>query len=236
MKWMQVAIVATAMSLALAGCGGPAETSGLNLPEYQAAPATDSRSAADLLAASEAALDDAESVTLEGTTTSGDETLTAAIAFSGDDGSGAFSHSPGRFDLLMVDGKAWWKGDAVAYAGFDFDTAVVTRKIGGRWIVTGSSHPRLAPIDVPATRDELFADLIDPGPAPTRTAEQQIDGTEVVGVTTASRTLYLAADTMLPVRLTLTGDDGDGIGFSYDDVPKPVAPPADQIVDLADLR
>jgi hypothetical protein len=238
MKRTQLAVAISLAAVALTGCGGPSQTSGLDLPEYQgAATATaTAQSPHDLLAAAQAAIAKADSVTVTGGTTSAAGALSADLALSGPNGSGTYSLGAGTFAILVVDGQAWWKGDARAYAGFDYDVAVVTRKIDDRWIVAGSSHPRLTPIQVPTTREQLLAAFVDPGPEVTATAATTIGGTRAIGLAGQTATLYVAADTKRPIRLVLRGDAGDGIQFSYDPVPAPSAPPADRIVDLSDLH
>ncbi|MCD9199309.1 hypothetical protein [Aeromicrobium wangtongii] len=237
MNMTRLAASALAVTL-LAGCGGT-QTSGLDLPEYHGstdAPGVATQSPGEVLAASKAALAAADSVSIMGQTSSPDGTLAALLAFSGQDGSGTYSFGAGAFQLLMVGGRTWWKGDAQAYAGFDYDLKTVTRKIADRWIIAGTSHPRLARIDVPTSREELLDDIVDPGTDGLTADETTIDGAKVIGLTTSTGTLYVEADTKLPVRLVFAGDAGDGVQFSYEPVPTPSPPPPDRMLDLSDLR
>lgn len=243
MRRMHAVAAAVAAILGLAGCGSQVQTSGLDLPEYEGtAPAGDGptagdESAADLLASAQAAIAEAETVTLAGETGgSGDATLTADISFNGPDGTGTFSIGAGTFAVLLVDGSAWYKGDSAAYSAFGVNTASVTKKIDGRWIIAGSSNPKLAQLDVVTSREAFLSDFVDPGSEVTTTEPETIGGVEVIGLANDTGTLYIDTETRLPARLVMPGDDGTGITFSYGPVDKPTAPPADQIVDLADLR
>jgi hypothetical protein len=238
MKRMRIAGVAAVTATMLAACGNEPRTSGLNLPEYQGSSAAkdDGRSAAQVLSDARTALAAADSVTVKGWTAGTDGSLVADLAFSGPDGSGSYSFGAGMLQVLIVDGQAWWKGDEQIYSAFGVNTTSVTRKIDDRWIVAGSSHPKLATIQTPTDRAELLDDFIDPEPEESTIRRTVVDGAEAMVLTNPTGTLFVAADTSLPVRLVLPGDDGDGIAFSYDGVTRPTPPPDDRILDLSDLR
>ncbi|MET0467857.1 MAG: hypothetical protein ABWZ87_03885, partial [Aeromicrobium sp.] len=121
-------------TLGLTGCSQAPESSGLNLPEYRGtAPAgKDSavagRSAPDVLAGARAAIAEADSVTVRGSTTSADgQAMSADLSFRGPDGSGTYSYGLGELRLIFVGGQAWYQGDAALYAnltaGTDIDPA-----------------------------------------------------------------------------------------------------------------
>lgn len=224
--------------LTLAGCGGGAETSGLNLPEYTPASTTAPvRSADEIVTASRAATADEPSVTVAGETVSGDRRLGGSMTFTGDAGTGTFSFGGGVVTLLYADGRALYKGDSAIYSAFGVKPDVITRRIGDKWIVVNSTNPKLVPLQLPTGRKDFLDQLADPGGSTTVGDATTIDGTDAVGVTGDRGTLFVATDTMLPIRLVLTGDEGDGIVFTYDGgAAAPVAPAPDQIVDLGDLR
>jgi hypothetical protein len=225
-------------AMALVGCSGRTETSGLNLPEYTGAPsAAATRSPDELVAAAKAAIADQESVTVSGETTSGDRRLGGSISFVGDAGSGDFSFGGGVVTLLYADGKALYKGDSAIYSAFGVKPDAITRRIGDKWIIVNSTNPKLVPLQLPTGREAFLDDLLDPGGPVTIGEPTTIDRKRAVALTSDSGTLYVASDTSLPLRLVLPGDQGDGIAFRYGEpVAPPAAPAADQIVDLGDLR
>lgn len=237
---IRLLVQAATVAMALAGCGASTETSGLNLPEYQGAQessAVTGKSGDELVAGAQAALAEAESVTLSGSTQGSQEgPFGADLSFRGPDGSGTYSIGDLEFQILIVDGSSWYKGNQAAYASFGVKTDSVTRKIADRWIIDGSSHPKLAQLEVAGTREELLDDFVSGRGAPTVTAETTIDGVAAVGLEDESGTLFVATDDLRPLAIVLKGDEGDGVRFSYGEVDKPSAPPQDQILDLADLR
>ncbi len=232
------ACAALAAMTFLTACGGGTETSGLNLPEYTGAPSTPpARSADEIVAGARAALADEQSVTVSGETVSGDRRLGGSMSFTGDAGTGTFSFGGGVVTLLYADGRALYKGDSAIYSAFGVKPDVITRRIGDKWIVVNSTNPKLVPLQLPTGREQFLDDLVDPGSSATVGDPATVDGTDALAVTGDGGTLYVAADTLLPVRVLLPGDQGDGIGFAYDgDAAAPVAPGPDQIVDLGDLR
>jgi hypothetical protein len=236
-------VAGVAVSLVvLAGCGGAARPSGLDLPEYTGTPATpravpQDRSADEVVAGAKAAVADQESVTVSGTTTAGDRRLGGSMTFVGDAGTGTFSFGGGIVTLLYADGKALYKGDSAIYSAFGVKPRVITRRIGDRWIVVNSTNPRLVPLRLPADRAAFLDDLVDVGGAPTLGDTATVDGRPAIEVAGDAGSLLVDADTLRPIRRVLPGDGGDGIGFAYDgDAAAPTAPAADQIVDLGDLR
>jgi hypothetical protein len=224
--------------MTLVACGGAGQTSGLDLPEYTPATATASpRTADELVAGAKAAIADQQSVTVKGETTSGDRRLGGSMSFTGDAGTGTFSFGAGVVTLLYADGKALYTGDSAIYSAFGVKPEAITRRIGDKWLIVNSTNPKLVPLKLPADRQEFLDGLVAPGAAATVGDTATIDGTRAVAVTGDSGTLYVASDSLLPIRFQLPGDDGDGIGFAYDDeTAAPVAPAPDQIVDLGDLR
>jgi hypothetical protein len=245
MRRMRVAAGAAVAALVLGACGGPAETSGLDLPEYRGDSATTSPKAPpsdprELVAASAKALAAQDSVTVSGETGSGQTRRGGSMSFTGDAGTGSFSFGGGVVTLLYAGGQAFYKGDSAVYAAFGVKPEAITRRIGDKWIVVNSTNPKLVPLRLPASRAEFLAQLLavveqdaDVAIGPSR----QVAGTRTVALTSSAGTVLVSAETLLPVRLVLAGDEGSGIGFAYDEAvaaPAPLAP--DQIVDLGDLR
>ena len=152
------------MVLTLTGCGGGAETSGLDLPEYTGTPpATASATptadpAQQTLAAAQKAFADAPSVTVKGSTS---DAYAVDLAFRGEDGSGTAKVGGQEFRLILVGGKAWYRGDVAFYAAIGLVPKEVADATDARWIPSGS--PAIASIDRFSTRSALAATPVDQG-------------------------------------------------------------------------
>lgn len=231
---------ASTAALALAGCGGEPESSGLNLPEYTGRPSATATAtpAADpaqqALAAAEKAFVEAPSVVVKGRTGDGDA---VNLRFRGEDGSGTATLGRQELRVIMVGGKAWYRGDVAFYEAIGLVPKEVAAATDARWIPSGS--PAIASIDRFSTRTAFAADFLGLGGDGasgdvTLTPEATVDGVAAIGLTSATGTLFVDAATRRPIRLTASpGATTGGIAFSYREVRPPTPPSAADILDPA---
>lgn len=230
---------ASSAALVLAGCGGGAQTSGLDLPEYTgrpsatATPMPTADPAQQALAATRKAFVEAPSVVVKGE--KGGE-YAVNLRFRGEDGSGTATLGRQEFRVVMVGGKAWYRGDVAFYAAIGLVPKEVAAATDARWIPSGS--PAIASIDRFSTRTAFADDVLglgdDVAGDVALTPQTTVDGVAAIGLTTAGGTLFVDAATRRPIRLTASPDaTTGGIAFSYREVRPPTPPSADEILDPA---
>ncbi|MGN6251809.1 MAG: hypothetical protein ACTHNS_08350 [Marmoricola sp.] len=199
-------------------------------------------SAKQLLAKATAALKKQEDVSITGkigTTGSG---TSLDLHYVGREASyGRLSPDKGSLRFERVDGKTWLQPDAAfLQAQLGASAGALTKLIGDKWILADPSNQAFGQLVAVASRDFLDSQVLAPSTAVTKGGKATVDGTKCVTLKTKTGTLYLDADTALPVQVSGTGSDAGGSGtgtahFSYDDLKAPTPPPADQQVDLSKL-
>lgn len=220
-----LAVAGLLLGLVLSGCGSSApDLSGLT--------------AKQLLAKATAALKQQQYVSISGRIGTTATQTSLDLHYIGRSASdGQLNLSQGSLKFERVGGKTFLKPDAgFLRAQLGSGAAAVTGLLGGKWILADPSNAAFSQLLQVASRDFVDTQVLSASSGVTKGGPATVHGTRCVTLKTKTGTLYLDAATALPVEVAGTGGTGTGkAAFSYDKLPTPTAPPANQQVDLSKL-
>ncbi len=256
----RVAAGAAALSLlagvgVLAGCGGSdsgstAATSGATQTTGQAPNGIETLAAADILAASSAAVGDADSVQVKGTITSEGATVTLDLELGKDAGQGTFSSQGEEVQLRLLDDTTYIRasGDALAKvfgmsggdsaAGQAMGAFITALGTGDKWLMIPGKEA-IGGIEGFVNKDSLFKDMLAASDKAVVKGSSEVNGTPVVLLDLGEGNGTLAVATVgepYPVQLTspAAGSESGEITFSNWNAPVSVTAPTD-VVDVGAL-
>lgn len=233
------AAVAAALAVSLTACGGggssttssagtSAQTSGTTTT---AAVNVADKSAAEVLAASQAAARAATSVRVAGDID--DVSLELRLA-RGVGATGSLEQRGSRFELIAVGGEVYLKGSDAFYEQIAGRAAV--QLLGGKWLKAPASDREFASIAQLGDMELLLRQVLNPqSDTVVKGAVTTVDGQQSVPLRAKDGTLYVAAEGALPLQLTGSASRPGKITFSEWNQPVDVTAPTDA-VDLSELK
>lgn len=240
-KRVAVAAAIAATALSLIGCGSssssPATEGGTTAP---AKSALEGLSADEVLAKAKEATSTQSSVHVKGEGTSDGQPLNIDLRFvRGTGGGGTFGIGGGTVDIVAKGEDVWVKGDEAFYKaaiGPQYTDAVAAI-IGGKFLKSTKSDPRLGALAGIVDIQGFLNDTLTPKGAISRVDGKPVDGVATVGLKSDEGVLYVADDgSNLPLMIEQGGNDTGSLrlsewGATFEVTP----PPADQVLDASVL-
>lgn len=222
-------VSAVAAAVTLVGCG----------EDSPPAPSLADSSAEEILGKAQQAARDATSFRMKGNITTEGTSLSLDIRFQKDKGvTGTISSEGVTFEVLVVDDKAYLKGDQATWASFAGDGPA--QLLAGKYILVPESAEGFSDLLAFADASSFLDKGLEPEGTVTKTEVKEINGVSAIGLidqdAEGEGTLYVAAEEpAYPLRIE--GPAGEGaVDFSeWNEPVELAAPPADQVVDLKDL-
>lgn len=220
-----ILVLLVVLSWTLAGCGGGSSSlSGLS---------TDA-----LLKKARVQVASAKYVRVAGKIQQSGQATSIDLRYVGNDSYGTIVLAGATMQIESVGGTTYFKPSA------DFwkqqlsanEASVVTKIIGGRWIVADPSNASFAQLVAVAKRTFLTKEVLTPSSTVTKGAVTTVGGTKAIPLSVKTGKLYLDDATARPLQVTGSGSGGSGTAtFSYDSFAAPIAPAAKDRVDLSKL-
>lgn len=211
----------------LAGCGGSSSSSGNGVAD---------KSAAEIVAASKAAADSADSVHVSGSLVSGGTPITLDMdLIAGKGGRGRLSQNGLSFELIAIGNTVYIKGSSAFYKHIGGKAAA--QLLEGKWLKASATSSNFASIGQLTNLRQLVDQTLTEHGALTKGSTTTINAQKVVGVTdkTKGGTLYVAATgTPYPVQISKSGSGSGTITFGRWNEAVTIAAPANAI-DIAQL-
>lgn len=212
--------------LLAAGCGSSSSGNGI-----------ESKSPAQILAATKEAASKAASVHIDGTITSGGKPIALDMKLlAGKGGKGTISQEGYEIQIIQVNGAVYINGSSAFYAHVAGSAAA--QLLQGKWLKAPANSGELASLAELTNLGKLIdTALADHGPlakAPSTT----IDGKKAVGLrdTTKGGILYVSASgTPYPLEITKAGSESGKVMLEEWDQPVTLAAPAGAI-DISQLQ
>lgn len=216
-------IAASAVVLVACGSGSDSDAGVADLP------------ATKLLAQAEKQLAEADFVTVkgEGTEEESGGDLAVDMSFAGKSASGTVEFNGMTLKVLKADGASYFKADKEFFESSG-SPAETMDLIGDKWVLIDSANEAFAEIGSFVSRKDFFDQMLDPAGKVTKGKDKKVNGVDCVALRTDDSTFYLDKRDAKPVSLVTTQDGEGTLDFSYDEVDEAEAPPADEVLDLAD--
>jgi hypothetical protein len=221
-------LAASVLALAaLVGCGE--SSSGGN--------GVSAKSAAQIVAAAQAAADGASSVHVAGSIVSGSTPIALDMELaSGAGGRGQLSENGVSFELIEVGGYVYIKGSRAFYSHVAGSAAA--QLLDGKWLKAPASSPTFSSLTSLTDLHKLLGSTLGSHGALTKGATGTVEGQPAIAVRDATRggTLYVATSgTAYPLQIAKGGSSGGKISFSDWNKPVTLKAPANAI-DLSQLE
>lgn len=219
-------ITSLAFAALLVGCGGGSSGNGLA-----------AKSPAQIVAATKAAADAANSVHVSGSLISGGAPITLDMnLLAGKGGRGQLSQNGLSFELIQVGDTVYIKGSAAFYKHIGGTAAA--QLLQGKWLKAAAGSSNFASIgQLTNLRALIDGTLADHGTL-VKSGTSTVNGQNVVGVTDKGKggTLYVAAaGKPYPVQISNSGSSSGSIAFDHWNEPLTLAAPANAI-DISALQ
>ena len=216
-----------ASALVLVGCG-----SGSDSDEGVA-----DLSATKILAQAEKQLAEEDFVTVkgEGTEEESGGDIALDMSFAGKTASGTVAFNGMKLELLKADGASYFKADKKFFESTGAPAETMDL-IGDKWVLIDPANQTFAEIGNFVEKQDFFAELLDADGKVTKGKDKNVNGVDCVALTTDDSTFYFDKSDAKPVSLVTTKDGEGTLDFSYDEVDEAEAPPADEVLDLANPR
>ncbi len=197
---------AAGLAALVAGCGGGSSSNGVT-----------SKSASQILQASENSIKTAKSVHVTGSLVSGGQSITLDLDLvSGKGGKGSMSASGLGFQLVTLGNTVYVKGSDAFWRHFGGNAAVQLFK--GKWL-KGPTTGNLASFASLTNLTGLFDKILSSHGTLTKGQTTTVDGQKVIAINDTSGqggTLYVATTGQpYPVQIKKTGSDGGHITFDH---------------------
>lgn len=218
----------SALALAsVAGCGGSSgDGSGLA-----------SKSAAQIVAAAQAAADGAHTVHVAGSIINGGTPIELDMELvNGTGGRGRLTENGLSFELVELGGYVYIKGSQAFYSHVAGSAAA--QLLDGKWLKASASSGTFSSLTSLTNLRKLLDSTLTSHGALTKGATSTVEGHQAIAIKDATHggTLYVATSgTSYPLQITKGGNSGGRITFSHWNEPvKLKAPPG--AVDLSQLQ
>jgi hypothetical protein len=226
-KLLAPVLASLAVLAVLAGCGGSSSSSGNGVAD---------KSPTEIVAATKAAADSANSVHVSGSLVSGGTPITLDMdLIAGKGGRGQLSENGLSFELIAIGGTVYIKGSSAFYKHIGGKAAA--QLLEGKWLKAAATSSNFASIGQLTNLRQLIDQTLNEHGALAKGSTTTINAQKVVGVTDESKggTLYVAATgTPYPVQVSKSGSGSGTIAFGRWNEAVTLAAPANAI-DIAQL-
>jgi major membrane immunogen (membrane-anchored lipoprotein) len=192
-------------------------------------------SATKILAKAEKQLAQEDFIAVKGQGKDEDEGAEIAVdmSFAGKTASGTVEFSGMTLKVLKADGKSYFKADKEFFesSGAPAETMDL---IGDKWVAIDPGNQNFAEIGSFVSKKEFFDSLLDPESKVTKGKEKKVNGVDCIALKDKQGTFYFDKSNARPISLVATSGAGS-FDFSYEKVSEAEAPPADEVLDLANL-
>ncbi len=197
------------------------------------------KSADEILTAAKDALAAAESVYVSGNIAEEGSAIEIDLALDADAGGvGTVTIDGQQLELIVTADTAYLKGDEAFYAGLGGEAAA--QLLAGKWLSMPADSPDAADLVQFADLQSL-AGMLEPEGTVSKGESDTINGLSAISLldegATDAGVLWIATDgAAYPLRLNAADDPSQAVDFSrYGEPVEIAAPPADQVVGLAEL-
>jgi hypothetical protein len=209
----------------LAGCGSSSSGNGVA-----------AKPPAQIVAASKAAADAAQSAHVSGSIVSKGSPITFDLNLGAAGGRGTLSLNGLSFELIEAGSNVYIKGSNAFYTHIAGTAAA--QLLQGRWLKAPTTSPEFASISALTDLHRLVDATLSGHGALVKSGTTNVNGARAVGVTDQSKggTLYVATTGKpYPLRLARQGSGGGTVNFDRWNESVPIAVPAGAI-DITQLR
>jgi hypothetical protein len=221
-------LVLLLLAVALAGCGGSSSSSGNGVAD---------KTPGEILAATKAAADAANTVHVSGSIVSGKSPITLDMnLLAGKGGRGQLSENGLAFELIQTGGTVYIKGSAAFYKRIGGTAAA--QLLQGKWLKAPASSSDFASLSQLTDLRQLIDQTLISHGTLAKSGTTTVNGQKVVGVTdkTKGGTLYVATTGKpYPVEIAKSGSGAGKISFDGWNKTVTLAAPANAI-DVAQLQ
>jgi hypothetical protein len=209
----------------LAGCGSSSSGNGVA-----------AKPAAEIVAASKAAADAAQSAHVSGSIVSNGSPVTLDLDLGPAGGRGTLALNGLGFELIETGGNVYIKGSAAFYRHIAGSAAA--QLLQGRWLKAPTTTPEFTSISALTDLHRLVDATLSGHTGLVKSGTSTVNGTPVVGVTDQSKggTLYVATTGKpYPLQIVRPGTGGGTVNFGRWNESVPITVPAGAI-DITQLR
>lgn len=223
MKRTLAVLLAVLVALTLAGCGSKS---------------LDNLKPDELLKKARASVSAEHYVSISGKIKESGTNTSIDLHYNGEDSYGTIVLAGATLQIRAVDGTTYFKPDKAFWkqqlAGEQ--AGLITKLIGGRWIVADPSNSNFAQLIEISQRTFLTKEVLSPSSTVTKGEVTTVDGHKAIPLKVKQGKLYLDDETARPIQVSGAGGGSSGTAtFSYDKVKAPKAPPKKDRVDLSKL-
>jgi hypothetical protein len=227
MKRIAAALGALLATVVVAGCGSG-----------HATPSLSKDSADTLLKKARAAVTAEKYVRVSGKIQDSGKSTSIDLRYVGTDSVGTIELAGASMQIEAVGATTYFKpSDAFWQQQLAANEAtLVTKLIGGRWIIADPSNTNFSQLIEVAKRTFLTKEVLTPSSKVTKGKVTTINGTKAIPLKVDTGTLYLADSDARPLEVKGSGSGGSGTAtFSYTAQTAPTAPSTKDQVDLSKL-